>query len=306
MPRGQPRDGRDPRRRARQRGKGSGGVQNELTIVSCRRAETRAKLTGLEHSAGSAGSALDSRPLPGPSLQWPLRSTARSSSNHGRPAFRRPITSRSSSAACRSPVRGNCSSATSTFRSIRRCAAGSARSPTTRSRSAIGDVMRAYAAGRVEASSDSRFQEGEYVTGQFGWQDYAVVDPAMVIRQVVERDLPLSTALGVLGTNGLTAYFGLLESASPRRARRSWSRRQPGRSARASGRSRKIKGCRAVGIAGGAEKCRVVPRRISTMMRPSTTRPGGSRPTSPRRRPTASTSTSTTRRDRRATRCSRG
>ena len=41
----------------------------------------------------------------------------------------------------------------------------------------IGEVMRAYAAGRIEASRDSRFREGEYITGQFGWQDYAAVDP---------------------------------------------------------------------------------------------------------------------------------
>jgi NADPH-dependent curcumin reductase CurA len=127
---------------------------------------------------------------------------------------------------------------------------------------AVGDVMRAYAAGRIEASRDSRFQEGEYITGQFGWQDYAVVDPAMVIRRVVERDLPLSTALGVLGTNGLTAYFGLLEVGQPRAGETVVVSTAAGQSARASGRSAGSGLC-APSASRRRREALVVPRRIS-------------------------------------------
>jgi NADPH-dependent curcumin reductase CurA len=121
----------------------------------------------------------------------------------------------------------------------------------------IGDVMRAYAAGRIEASRDSRFKEGEYVTGQFGWQDYAAVDPAMVIRRVVDRDLPLSTALGVLGMNGLTAYFGLLEVGQPKPGETVVVSTAAGAVGSAVGQIARIRGCRAVGIAGGPQKVRL-------------------------------------------------
>jgi NADPH-dependent curcumin reductase CurA len=80
---------------------------------------------------------------------------------------------------------------------------------------ALGAVMRSLAAGRIEASRHPEFKAGELVSGWFGWQDYAAVDAAAVDRKVTERDLPLSTALGVLGLNGVTAYFGLLEVGQP-------------------------------------------------------------------------------------------
>jgi NADPH-dependent curcumin reductase CurA len=121
----------------------------------------------------------------------------------------------------------------------------------------IGEVMRAYAAGRVEASRDARFKEGEYVTGQFGWQDYAAVDPAMVIRRVADRDPPLSTALGVLGMNGLTAYFGLLEVGQPKAGETVVVSTAAGAVGSAVGQIARIRGCRAVGIAGGPQKVRL-------------------------------------------------
>ena len=122
---------------------------------------------------------------------------------------------------------------------------------------AIGDVMRAYAAGRIEASRDSRFREGEYVTGQFGWQDYAAVDPPMVIRRVTDRDLPLSTALGVLGMNGLTAYFGLLEVGQPKAGETVVVSTAAGAVGSCVGQIARLRSCRAVGIAGGPAKVRL-------------------------------------------------
>jgi NADPH-dependent curcumin reductase CurA len=72
---------------------------------------------------------------------------------------------------------------------------------------ALGAVMRSPAFGRVEESRSSDFHPGEYVTGMFGWQDYAVVDAEAIERDVGGSGLSISTSLGVLGLNGLTAYF---------------------------------------------------------------------------------------------------
>ena len=80
----------------------------------------------------------------------------------------------------------------------------------------LGTVMRAFTVGRVAASGHSDFQTGEIVTGMFGWQDYALVEAQAIQRKVTATDLPISTSLGVLGLNGITAYFGLLEIGQPK------------------------------------------------------------------------------------------
>src|SRR2546430_13687006 len=80
----------------------------------------------------------------------------------------------------------------------------------------IGEVMRSFASGNVVASKHKDYAEGESVTGLFGWQEYAVVDTGAITRKVTEIDLPLSLSLGVLGLNGITAYFGLLDNGLPR------------------------------------------------------------------------------------------
>ena len=76
--------------------------------------------------------------------------------------------------------------------------------------------MRAFAVGQVEASRHSNFRPGEFVTGMFGWQDYAAVEVKVIQREITETDLPISTSLGVLGLNRLTAYFGLQEIGQPK------------------------------------------------------------------------------------------
>src|SRR5512141_2516166 len=81
---------------------------------------------------------------------------------------------------------------------------------------ALGAVMRSFAAGRVEESRHGDFHPGDYVTGMFGWQDYAVVDGKAIQRKVTATGLPLSTSLGVLGVNGLTGYFALLDIGQPK------------------------------------------------------------------------------------------
>jgi len=84
---------------------------------------------------------------------------------------------------------------------------------------ALGAVMRSLAVGRVEESRDSGFAPGDYVTGMFGWQDYAVVDATAIQRKLDGSGLPISTSLGVLGLNGLTAYFALLDIGQPKAGR---------------------------------------------------------------------------------------
>lgn len=120
----------------------------------------------------------------------------------------------------------------------------------------IGAVMRSLAAGCVEASRHPDFLPGDLVCGWFGWQDYAAVDPKSVERKITESDLPLSTSLGVLGLNGVTAYFGLLEVGQPQTGETVVVSTAAGAVGSAVGQIAKIKGCRTVGIAGGAEKLR--------------------------------------------------
>jgi NADPH-dependent curcumin reductase CurA len=121
----------------------------------------------------------------------------------------------------------------------------------------IGGVMRSFAAGRVEASRHPDYRPGELVTGMFGWQDYAAVDASSVQRKVTETDLPLSASLGVLGLNGITAYFGLLEVGQPRAGDAVVVSTAAGAVGSCAGQIAKIMGCRTVGIAGGPEKARL-------------------------------------------------
>ncbi len=121
----------------------------------------------------------------------------------------------------------------------------------------LGTVMRALAVGRVEASRHSDFKPGEYVTGMFGWQDYAAIEVKVIQRKVTETDLPISTSLGVLGLNGLTAYFGLQEIGQPKTGETVVVSTAAGAVGSCVGQIAKIKGCRTVGITGGPEKARI-------------------------------------------------
>ena len=95
------------------------------------------------------------------------------------------------------------------------------------------------------------------MTGMFGWQDYAAVDATDIERIVSERDLPLSTSLGVLGLNGVTAYFGLLEVGQPVRGETVVVSTAAGSVGSCVGQIANTLGCRTVGIAGGMEKTRL-------------------------------------------------
>ena len=114
----------------------------------------------------------------------------------------------------------------------------------------IGELMRALALGQVVASKNSLFAVGKHVSGNFGVQQYFVSEGKGLI-EVDPRVAPLPTFLNILGMTGMTAYFGLLETGQP----------QPGDTVVVSsaggavggvvGQIAKIKGCKAIGIAGG-------------------------------------------------------
>jgi NADPH-dependent curcumin reductase CurA len=119
----------------------------------------------------------------------------------------------------------------------------------------IGDVMRAGAVGRVIASHNPSFHEGDHVYGNFGVQEYAVSDGRGVIK--VDPSLaPLPTYLGTLGMTGMTAYFGLLDVGRLKEGETVVVSGAAGAVGSVVGQIAKIKGCRVIGIAGGEEKCR--------------------------------------------------
>ncbi len=122
---------------------------------------------------------------------------------------------------------------------------------------AIGAVMRSFAVGRVVMSRNAGYREGEYVTGMFGWQDYAIVAGAAIDRKVESAGLPVSTALGVLGLNGLTAYLALLDIGQPTSGETVVVSTAAGSVGSCAGQIAKLKGCRTIGIAGGPEKVRL-------------------------------------------------
>ncbi len=121
----------------------------------------------------------------------------------------------------------------------------------------IGGVMTGQTVGRVVASRAAGFAEGDVVLGYGNWQDYAVL-PAKAARKIDPALAPVSTALGVLGMPGRTAYVGLLDIGQPKPGETVVVSAASGAVGAVVGQIAKIKGCRAVGIAGGPEKCRYV------------------------------------------------
>ncbi len=120
----------------------------------------------------------------------------------------------------------------------------------------LGGVMRSFASGEVVESRHPDFEPGDRITGMFGWQEYAVSDGAEV-RRIGEPDLPLSLFLGVLGINGLTAYFGLTDIGAPKAGETVVVSTAAGAVGSCVGQIAKLKGCRAVGIAGGPMKAQL-------------------------------------------------
>jgi NADPH-dependent curcumin reductase len=119
----------------------------------------------------------------------------------------------------------------------------------------IGEVMRALGIGQVVESRHPGFAVGDEVSGIFGVQRYALSDGADVSK--VDTTLaPATVHLGALGISGLTAYFGLLDIGKPEPGQTVLVSGAAGSVGSIVGQIARIKGCRAVGIAGGEQKCR--------------------------------------------------
>jgi NADPH-dependent curcumin reductase len=121
----------------------------------------------------------------------------------------------------------------------------------------IGEVMRALGAGEVIASNHPEVAVGDHVTGLLGVQKYATAHGGAVMK--VDTSLaPLPVYLSTLGMTGMTAYFGLLDIGHPQEGETVVVSGAAGAVGGIVGQIAKLKGCRAVGIAGGEEKCRYV------------------------------------------------
>jgi NADPH-dependent curcumin reductase CurA len=121
----------------------------------------------------------------------------------------------------------------------------------------LGDVMVGGTIGEVVESKDPRFKTGDIVGGRAGWQLYAAAD-AGTLRKIDTRGAPLSTALSVVGMPGVTAWYGLLRIGEPRPGETVVVSAASGAVGSVVGQIARLKGCRAVGIAGGAAKCEYV------------------------------------------------
>jgi len=118
----------------------------------------------------------------------------------------------------------------------------------------VGDVMVGGTVSEVVASNLDKFAPGDIVEGRTDWQEYALSD-GTGIRKVDPSLAPISTALGVLGMPGMTAYFGLLNVGQPKPGETVVVSAAAGAVGAIVGQIAKIKGCRVIGIAGAPEKC---------------------------------------------------
>lgn len=118
----------------------------------------------------------------------------------------------------------------------------------------IGGVMTGQVVAEVMESDVAGFSKGDYVLSPSGWQDFFVSDGTQVLNLGPEPENP-SWALGILGMPGYTAYAGLLKIGEPKPGETVVVAAASGPVGATVGQIAKIKGCRVVGVAGGAEKC---------------------------------------------------
>jgi NADPH-dependent curcumin reductase CurA len=120
-----------------------------------------------------------------------------------------------------------------------------------------GEVMTGEVVARVEESESSAYTVGDVVRARIGWQEWGVV-PGHTLKIVDSSLGPISTALGVLGMPGLTAYFGLLEVGKPKAGDVLVVSAASGAVGAVVGQIGRINGCRVIGVAGSDEKCAYV------------------------------------------------
>jgi NADPH-dependent curcumin reductase CurA len=120
----------------------------------------------------------------------------------------------------------------------------------------LGDVMQSFAVGQVLKSRLPGFEPGDFVRGDFSWQDYVVTDGrGFGGMQKVPPGTPPDLALSLFGVNGLTAYFGMIEIGKIKPEETVVVSSAAGATGSIAGQIAKIKGCRVIGTAGGKDKC---------------------------------------------------
>lgn len=117
----------------------------------------------------------------------------------------------------------------------------------------LGEAMTGGAVGRVAVSRNSRYAEGEWVLHQLGWREWALSDGA-TLRRLDPTLAPVSTALGVLGMPGFTAWYGLFVLGEPKEGETVFVSGAAGAVGSAAGQMAHISGCRVIGSAGSREK----------------------------------------------------
>jgi NADPH-dependent curcumin reductase len=120
----------------------------------------------------------------------------------------------------------------------------------------VGKPMVGGTVSQVAASRKPGFAEGDVVASYVGWQDYAISDGTGLVKLDPKVANPLSLALGLLGMPGMTAYAGLMEIGQPKPGETVVVSAASGAVGSVVGQLAKLKGCRAVGVAGGPEKCK--------------------------------------------------
>ena len=121
----------------------------------------------------------------------------------------------------------------------------------------LGEVMQGGTVGEVVASRHPNFREGDAVVGMGGWQQMALVDASQpgALRKVDAGAIPLSAWLGAVGMPGVTAWYGLTKICEPKAGQTVVVSAASGAVGSVVGQLAKTRACRAVGIAGGADKC---------------------------------------------------
>ena len=124
----------------------------------------------------------------------------------------------------------------------------------------LNTVMGGGTVGEVAESKHPGYRSGDSVVGMGGWQQYAVVDAAApgALRKVDTSRIPLSAYLGVVGMPGVTAWYGLMKICEPKAGQTVVVSAASGAVGSVVGQLAKARGCRAVGTAGGPDKCRYV------------------------------------------------
>ena len=121
----------------------------------------------------------------------------------------------------------------------------------------LGEVMGGHTVSEVVESRHHGFKNGDIVTGYDGWQAYGVSN-GKDLRTLDPKAVPISTAIGVLGMPGMTAFVGLMDIGQPKAGETVVVSAASGAVGAVVGQLAKIHGCRAVGIAGSPDKCRYV------------------------------------------------